>query len=96
MLQERVGTRNAQLPFKDLMADQNCFVFGALDKLLTGFISGGGGPEGAFAPPWDPFAPPRNWLFRPFNMGLPLLGFVFAPPPLEFWNLAFAPSETKS
>ena len=56
---------------------------------LTGFISGG--PGGAFAPP-------RNWLFRPFNMGLSLLGFVFAPPPPppEFWNLAFAPSEAKS
>ena len=30
----------------------------------AGFISGGGGggggPGGAFAPPWDPFAPPRN------------------------------------
>ena len=49
-------------------------------NLGAGFISGGGGAGGAFAPPWDPFAPPRNWLFRPFNMGLPLLGFVFAPP----------------
>ena len=55
--------------------------------LLTnpGFISG------IRLPP-----PPRNWLFPPFNMKLTLLGFVFAPPPLEFWYLTFAPSEVKS
>ena len=38
-LHERVGTRDAQLPFRDLMADQNYLVFGALtiDVLLFHF-----------------------------------------------------------
>ena len=50
-----------------------------MNKNIRVYFRGGGGPGGAFAPPWDPFAPPRNWLFCPFNMGLPLLGFVFTP-----------------
>ena len=50
-----------------------------------------GGSGGAFAPPWDLFAPPRNWLFCLFNMGLPLLGFVFAPPPPRILELGVCP-----
>ena len=34
MLHERVGIFDELLPFSDLIADQNCLVFGALDKLL--------------------------------------------------------------
>ena len=34
VLHERVGIRDELAPFNDLIADQNCLVFGALDKLV--------------------------------------------------------------
>ena len=53
-----------------------------------------GGPGGAFAPPWDPFAPLGIGFSVLLIWGCPSLALYLAP--LEFWNLAFAPSEAKS